>query len=310
MAGEDLAGYTARLARWQGSLEQARELSAKGDPGWREAAKRIALEAEREGKVERPEGGALTIGHGWLVEELEQALRAKGASQRERALRKAEESLAFYRTSLQPARPLDRARVRAALARALPARPREHVLRMPWLGRLLMRIIKWLNRVFGWLARAPRSARWAVWVVITLLGAVVLFLLGLAARAVVRRFAPEVRAGGARVEVGMPWAPPDPDSVLSQARREAATGAFGEAIRHLYLAFLLKLDGVGLLRYHPATANWEYFRGLRDGELRREFASFTVIFDRKCYGVEAAALTDYDTCEELFGRALGLARAT
>jgi hypothetical protein len=308
-AVEDLARYRARVDRWQGSLVQARELSAKGDPGWREAAKRIALEAKREGKVERP-GGALTISHGWLVEELEQALRAKGPSQRERALRKAEESLAFYRTSLQPAPSVGRERVREALARALPARPREHVLRVAWLGRLLERLINWLGRAFGWLERAPRSARWLVWVVITLLGAVVLFLLGLAMRAVVRRFAPEVRASGARVEVGMPWAPPDPEAVLSQARKEAATGAFGEAIRHLYLAFLLRLDGVGLLRYHPATANWEYFRGLGDDELRREFASFTVIFDRKCYGAEPAALRDYDTCEELFGRVLGLAHGT
>jgi hypothetical protein len=306
-AAEDLRAYAARLDRWQASLGSAHQLLARGDPTWRSAAQAIAVEAARGTRVERTSGGAITVSHAWLADEVRQALSAESARQKARALEQAEQSLSFYRASLRPAPAVNRSRMKAALARALPTRERARPLRLAWLGRLLERLADWLARAFGWMDRAPKSARWLAWAIIGLLGAALLFLLGLAARAVLRRFAPEKSGGGPRVEVGMPWAPPDADAVLARARQAAAAGAFGDAIRRLYLAFLLKLDGLGLVRYHPATANWEYFRGLPGADLRREFASFTVIFDRKCYGAQAAARDDYDRCEELFARALGAA---
>jgi len=306
-AGDDLAAYTARVERWHAAVARAHQLSATGDSRWRRVVKRVALEAQRASKVDRPAGGAVTVTHAWLAEELERALQAKDARQREQALKRAGDSLAAYAMSLSPAPAVSRAHIKAALAQALPLPPPVGRMRGTWLKRLLERLMDWLGRTFGLLERAHPSARWVVWVVLGVLAGAVLLLLGLMARSLLRRSARQPRSASLPAEAGMPWAPPDPDAALSRARQAAAAGRFGDAIRDLYLALLLRLDGAGLVRFHPATANWEYFGELSGEELRSQFASFTVVFDRKCYGGEAAARADYDRCEELFGRTLALA---
>jgi len=311
-SGETLDQYQARLARWSGTVAKARGELGRGDPGWRVTMKALAGEASRPVAVARPEGVRVGADHGWLTSHLGRALAAPSRRSAKAALEVTAAEVAAYRAALAPAPRVDRARLRAVLARAVPAAGAGRRLPLQWLGKLLGRLMSWLEKLLSRLPRRWGSApRLLFWVIVGLAGAVLAAALGLAIRAIFGRFSRGARAPRPSVEVGRPWAPPDADAVLDRARQAAAAGSYREAIRHLYLALLLKLDLAGLLSYQPSRTNWEYLRALRaSGRLPTgEVTSLTGIFDRKWYGGESAAASDYRHCEQLFGRVLSQASA-
>jgi hypothetical protein len=309
---ETLAQYQARLSRWADTVAAARDQWQRGDPAWQTRVQALAREAGKPGQIARGRGQPITVDHTWLTGHLAEALSAATAAGRGAALDAAACDLASYRAALAPAPRVDRARLRAVVARVVPAAPVGRRLPLAWLRRLIQRIPSWLERLLSRLpSRWGPAPRLLFWVVLGLAGAVLLGGLALAARAIIRRFARSVELAGPGAETGRPWAPPDAEVVLARARQAAAAGAYREAIRHLYLSLLLKLDLAGLLSYQPSKTNWEYLRALRaEGKLPTgEVASLTHIFDRKWYGGEQAAVSDYHQCEQLFSRVLAQAPA-
>lgn len=98
----------------------------------------------------------------------------------------------------------------------------------------------------------------------------------------------------------------DPSSApaqwLDDAQRLAAGGDFHGALRALYVATIVSLDRRGLIRFEPATTNWQYSRQLPRGELRGAFSDFTRVFDHKHYGKQATTADEYVACRSLAER--------
>jgi len=308
---EEMAQYEARLGRWAEAIGKAQTLSAEGDKRWRSGIEAVVAESAVPRQIARSANGPVSVDHSWLRDSLAKAMSAENPGEREDVLRGAGKALSAYRAALRPAQPSDRKHLRRVLVQVLPKASLGHKLRLrvpDWVRRLLVRLVEWLDRLF---AHAPQGAapRWLFWMIVGLATGGLVAALALAAYAVFARFARRAREQRAQVAMSLPQAPSDPEEVLARARRVAAQGAYREAVRYLYLAFLLKLDRAGLLRYDPTTANWEYLPHLPRTDLRASFSSLTLIFDQKWYGGEEAAPSDYHRCEDLLQRALAQAGA-
>ncbi|MBC7171399.1 MAG: DUF4129 domain-containing protein [Polyangiaceae bacterium] len=90
-----------------------------------------------------------------------------------------------------------------------------------------------------------------------------------------------------------------PESHLDEAAQLAASGAYREAFRALYLATLVALDRRGAIAFDRSRTNWHYLRSMRGGPTREAFHRFTALFDRKWYGDEATSELDYRLGREL-----------
>ena len=198
----------------------------------------------------------------------------------------------------------DEQRLREVLASVLPRGSGEPAQRaLGWLWQALERLAGLVERLFARLSGVEGGAlRWLFWVVVAVAGALAAAAVALAVRSLLRRLGGGPPRSGRDVEAVSPTSRPTPDALLERAQRAAQAGAYGEAIRALYLAALMRLDREGFISYHPSRTNWEYLRSLDEGDVRARFASLTTIFDRKHYGGEAATRSDYYECEVLLGR--------
>lgn len=95
-----------------------------------------------------------------------------------------------------------------------------------------------------------------------------------------------------------------PDELTERARAWAAQGNFREALRHLYIALLLHLDGRGVWRYDSRRTNWEHIAALRRGGLQstssapnsplvEPLSDLTRRFDRVRYGDAPCSSDDW-----------------
>jgi hypothetical protein len=86
----------------------------------------------------------------------------------------------------------------------------------------------------------------------------------------------------------------EPDQWLTTARRHAAEGDYRKAQRAVFVALLLRLDRLGIVRFDRSFTNGEYLRSLRSRPtlfpLVRAFANE---FDSRWYGGVPATEADY-----------------
>lgn len=92
----------------------------------------------------------------------------------------------------------------------------------------------------------------------------------------------------------------DPGVARMQAYEYSKKGDYRSAIRYLYLSLLLHLDKSGLLTYDASKTNGEYFGEVYSsiGGKAETFASLTLLFERKWYGMEECSAGDFQRYEE------------
>jgi hypothetical protein len=100
----------------------------------------------------------------------------------------------------------------------------------------------------------------------------------------------------------------DPESIKREAYEWSQKGDYRQAIRCLFLSLLLYLDKTGLLTYDPGKTNGQYLgevhRGMADEA--KTFASLTLLFERKWYGMEESSEQDFHQYEQAFASLIGL----
>ena len=99
-----------------------------------------------------------------------------------------------------------------------------------------------------------------------------------------------------------------PDELSARAAAFAVAGNFREALRHRYIALLLRLDSRGVWRYDTRRTNWEHIAALRRGtgignaidgnsEIVAPLSDLTRRFDRVRYGSASCDGADWERFE-------------
>ena len=166
----------------------------------------------------------------------------------------------------------------------------------------IKKFFKWLGSLFPTFAPRVGSGAlpdfsWLIFVFWALIASLLAFLLFAAYRA----FAGNVRWGGRRRKKNEEQLEGEdaellllpPDELIGRAAQFASEGNFREALRHRYIALLLRLDGRGVWRYDTRRTNWEHIAALRRGDAQSVGANAKIVaplsdltrrFDRVRYG--------------------------
>ena len=101
----------------------------------------------------------------------------------------------------------------------------------------------------------------------------------------------------------------DPESMKIEAYEWSQKGDYRQAIRCLFLSLLLYLDKAGLLTYDQGKTNGQYLSEIHKGMANeaKTFASLTLLFERKWYGMEESSEQDFHQYEQAFASLIGLA---
>ena len=178
-----------------------------------------------------------------------------------------------------------------------------------WFLDRLENFFKWLANLFP--KSAPRAGGsspnlgWLIFVFWAIIASLLAFLLLAAYRA----FAGNVRWGGRRKKRAEEQLQNEdaellllpPDELNQRAAQFASDGNFREALRHRYIALLLRLDSRGVWHYDARRTNWEHIAALRRGQVAGQaeivapLSDLTRRFDRVRYG---GALCDDDDWQQ------------
>lgn len=276
----------------------AAPVRAQGEDGALTLEDYLALAAETEAALEGDGGGSLPeLAGRW--ESVSAVRLANGAtvavdhsalSAQLRAEPPDTEAIAAHLQALQavaarwPAPAYDEARAAEAEARldAILARPAfQWQEEQPgfW-ERLWERVLRFLFDLLPWDSGVLDLAN----VLLAILGgAILFFVLALAARSLLRSFRPEaVAADGDGELVGL-----TAERALQEAESHSQEGDYRRAVRYLYLSTLLLLEERGLLRFDRSRTNREYLRSIADRpELFGILQSIVDVFDRVWYGFQ------------------------
>ena len=181
-----------------------------------------------------------------------------------------------------------------------------------WASDTLSNFFNWLGSLFPSFTPAPGAAvpdlSWLIFVFWAIVASLLAFLLFAAYRV----FAGNIRWRGRRKknadEGELEGADAEllllpPDELGSRAANFAAQGNFREALRHRYIALLLRLDGRGVWRYDTRRTNWEHIAALRRGavqgnaEIVAPLSDLTRRFDRVRYGSAPCDAQDWQRFE-------------
>jgi len=89
----------------------------------------------------------------------------------------------------------------------------------------------------------------------------------------------------------------------AEANRQAALGDYTEAVRHLFLSLVFRLDERGRVSFQKAYTNREYLELLRDGPAVRNGLQILVdSLDEYWYGQRPCEREQYDACRAAFDR--------
>lgn len=179
-----------------------------------------------------------------------------------------------------------------------------------WLSDAVSNFFSWLGSLFPNFAPATGAAPNLSWL-IYVFWAVVASLLAFLLVAAYRIFAGNIRWGGRRKKSGDEQLEGEdaellllpPDELGERAANFAREGNFREALRHRYIALLLRLDGRGIWRYDTRRTNWEHIGALRRGAIEGNAAiveplsDLTRRFDRVRYGSAPCNANDWQRFE-------------
>ena len=176
-----------------------------------------------------------------------------------------------------------------------------------WIADSISNFFKWIAGLFP--SFAPRTGvavpdfGWLIFVFWAIVASLLAFLLVAAYRV----FAGNIRFGGRRKKKDAEEFEGEdaellllpPDELGERAAQFAHDGNYREALRHRYIALLLRLDGRGVWRYDTRRTNWEHIAALRRGAAHNGAAivaplsDLTRRFDRVRYGSAPCDVHDW-----------------
>jgi hypothetical protein len=162
-----------------------------------------------------------------------------------------------------------------------------------WWSGLLERF---LDRLLGETKWAGAVLEWVFYLVIVIAAAFVFIFM---AKRLRRSPSSSTQPDGVLIE---PQGRMGPAAFRMQAYEYAQRRDYRQAIRHLYLSFLLHLDEVGLFNYDAGKTNGEYLgeiHGSMVDEAQR-FAYLTSLFERKWYGMEESCERDFQRYAKVY----------
>ena len=166
----------------------------------------------------------------------------------------------------------------------------------------------WLSHLFPKSAPRASAAPNMSWLVFVF-WAIIIGLLGLLIVLAYRAFAGNIRWGRrARASNEDELEGQDrellllpPDELGARAAQFAREGNFREAVRHRFIALLLRLDGSGFWHYDARRTNWEHIAALRQQAQNQSvltpLADLTRRFDRVRYGGAACDAENWQQFE-------------
>jgi len=293
------------------------DASARGVAG---ACARVIAAADRhEGAEVAAYLRQMAAASGSSLEELEldgivRALEspASGGARRSRAIAAAKARAESLLESLResPPRSPSEAEIRLKLAHVLA---RREFAAPPAKRTAVEAVVQWLlkvmERLYGRSAGASAFATWAVLAVLAVLAAA--SLMAYASRAIANRLAMASCDHGARPEAdGELSAPAD---LLAEADRLAREGDLRAALERSFVATLVHLDRVGLIRYDPTRTNWENLASISRGvpaSIRSRLAHAARVFDRVWYGHKPVSASEYSEVTQWLAGCRAAATAT
>ena len=175
-----------------------------------------------------------------------------------------------------------------------------------WISEQWTAFKDWLDRIFSFGGRAgPGTARFMMWVVLAALIIGIAYVLAYAIR---RGKWGKGSRGQRRPERtvstdALEERVEDPDSLLAVARELAASGQFHRAYRAIFLAILLRMDKVELIRFDRSRTNGEYLRSLRaHPDVLAWMRPLANDFDFRWYGGHPVDEPDYRRALSLYER--------
>lgn len=162
-----------------------------------------------------------------------------------------------------------------------------------WQDDLMARIQRMLNRWHGFGSMGDGETAGALLALITYAAIIgILVVIGYCISLIFRRI--RMSAEPATLISDVYAGPDSPKLALAEAAKLAESGDYRSALRLVYLAALLRLDEIKLIRFDRTGTNWEYLLSLRNQpSLYGMLRPVTITFDLKWYGHEAATESDY-----------------
>lgn len=164
---------------------------------------------------------------------------------------------------------------------------------------------KWWSRTFSFGGRvSPGTAQIAMWLVLAAMIVAIAFVLAFG----LRKLGWRMGANGKRQRLDVASEEieeklDDPDELLAAAKALAAAGQYRRAYRAIFLAILLKMDRLDLIRFDRARTNGEYLRALRSRpEVLTWMRPLTNDFDLRWYGGKSVEELDYRRVMSVYER--------
>ncbi len=198
---------------------------------------------------------------------------------------------------------------RAALEQVLAGGEYRHAVQASWWQKVLMRLGRWLERLFGLLGRIPGMEKIASVMFYITVGLLLVPLLGVIGYIIwwqtkQRRDAPRVESVTALAALE------SPDAHWSRAEAFLREGRCVEALKQFHLAALAALERSGLVAHDRTRTNWEYLAQLQARPAPPESVSLlralNRLYDRAVFG---AAPCDETQARQFGETSLQLMRA-
>ena len=188
----------------------------------------------------------------------------------------------------------------AARIKSSPLYRDDNVTEANWMSRAMRGFWDWLEKLFQRSDKASDSTvgapsilgPWVVYTMWTILGALVVFFIGLAVRHVNWKFKLK-RRSRALLEEDEPER--TLDEWLEKATALEAHGQYREAVRCLYLACLLRFDEARIARFDRGQTNWEHLKRIHASAnlpVDFDFEPPTLAFDHIWYGMRTNGPSD------------------
>jgi hypothetical protein len=242
--------------------------------------------------VKNSDGSKILADLSWARADISYAQRLKGKKRTD----KLQDVLARLRTledanGRQSGATVSSEQARNTLAKTLAGKEYRKSLTESVVQRVLAWVLRSLERIIG--PGTGEVISWVLLVGLVIGAAALLVFLALhliSSRSPKRRKVVPTTIRQSRV--GRPTA----KALLLRAEEDARAGRFREAIRAIYLAGILHLDGRRFVTYEEGTTNWEYThtaRRLAPPDAARLFGDMTMRFDDLIYGQRTVTGDEY-----------------
>jgi hypothetical protein len=175
-----------------------------------------------------------------------------------------------------------------------------------WLRERWDAFVKWWEGLFSFGGQAnPGASRFFMWIVLGVLIVGIAYVLAYAVRrgALARGLKSGRSAGVNSSSEPIEERIDDPDGLLAAAKELAVAGQYRRAYRAVFLAILLRMDRLELIRFDRSRTNGEYLRALRSRpDVLNWMRPLTNDFDLRWYGGQPVDEPDYRRAMTVYER--------